>query len=165
MILNANHWEDYVAYISKIRREKEAKEKRIVKKKEKERAIDRHNSSVKSISKQYATEMQNCPSELEIRMKQFLDNQGITYDFQRVFNIKDRDGRIKKFFIADFYVPSRNLVIETDGKFHDEQSDYDEIRTQILQHFYPNIRVIRWRWYDFQSLKKLKELTALLKGK
>lgn len=164
MIRNASYWEDYVAYVRKKKREAELKEKMAVKKKDKERLLKQHNSSISGISKKYSTDMQENPSELEKRMKDFLDNKGITYDFQRVFNIKDSKGVIKKFFIADFYIPSKNLVIETDGKFHEDQADYDEIRTQILQHYYPNIKVLRWRWYDFQSLRKLKELTAILKG-
>lgn len=136
--------------------------KKQLKKKEKERLLRQHNSSMTGIAKRHAVDMRSNPSELEKKMLLFLDNRGVIYDFQRVFNIKDREGRITKFFIVDFFIPKKNLIIETDGKFHDEQIYYDEIRTQLLQHSYPGIKVLRWRWQDFQSLRKLKELASLL---
>jgi very-short-patch-repair endonuclease len=137
--------------------------KKQIKKKEKWRLLKQHNSSMSSIAKRHAASMRNNPSELEKKMLLFLNNRGVIYDFQRVFNIKYREGKIIRFFIVDFYIPKKNLVIETDGKFHGGQVYYDEIRTQLLQFSYPNIKVIRWRWQDFQSIKKLKELAAMLK--
>ncbi|MFH1385211.1 MAG: endonuclease domain-containing protein [Candidatus Omnitrophota bacterium] len=41
------------------------------------------------------------------------------------------DGK-KRFFIADFYCSEYNLVIEIDGKIHERQKDYDEMRTYIM---------------------------------
>ena len=160
---DANSWEDYTSYTLKKKREEMLREQRATKKKNKERVLRQHNSSVKGIAKKYANDMQKNPSELEKRMKDFLDNKGVVYDFQRVFNIKDKKGKIKKFFIADFYIPSCNLIIETDGKFHEDQSDYDEIRTQLIQHFYPNVKVLRWRWHDFESLNKMRSLISILR--
>lgn len=159
---DANYWEYCNERAVKKRKKEESRRKKIAKKKEKERRIIKHNSSVNNTAIGFANSMKENPSELEKRMKDFLDNKGIIYDFQKVFTITDKTGKIKQFFIVDFYIPSKNLVIETDGKFHEKQEDYDEIRTQILQHFYPNIKVIRWRWHDFESLKKLKELSAQL---
>jgi len=41
------------------------------------------------------------------------------------------DGR-KRFFVADFYCSEHKLVIEIDGKIHERQNDYDELRTYII---------------------------------
>jgi very-short-patch-repair endonuclease len=39
----------------------------------------------------------------------------------------------RRFFIADFYCHQYRLVIEMDGKVHDYQKEYDEIRTVIIK--------------------------------
>jgi len=135
------------------------------KKEERMRWIKEYNSSISETAEEYAKDMQKNPSELESRMKQLLDSKNIVYDFQRVFNIKYKNGRIRAFYIADFYVPSSNLIIETDGKFHDKQVEYDDMRTKNIQHSYPNIKVLRWRWNDFRSIRKLKKLNSMLSGK
>jgi len=52
------------------------------------------------------------------------------------------DGK-EKFFIADFYCPGLDLIIEIDGGVHEQQQDYDQIRSEILevQH---KLRVVRF---------------------
>jgi very-short-patch-repair endonuclease len=52
--------------------------------------------------------------------------------------------------------------LETDGKFHDEQVEEDKIRTRNITKHYSNIKVIRWRWNDFGSYTKMKELLSVL---
>jgi len=45
-------------------------------------------------------------------------------------------------FIADFYCNQINLVVEVDGGIHEQQKDYDELRTKIInQH---GVKVIRF---------------------
>jgi very-short-patch-repair endonuclease len=46
-------------------------------------------------------------------------------------------------FIADFYCAEKRLLIEIDGKIHDEQKDYDKIRTEIIKT--QVIKVVRFR--------------------
>ena len=48
-----------------------------------------------------------------------------------------------RYFIADFYCAERKLVIELDGKIHENQKEYDEFRTQILNHL--EIQVVRFK--------------------
>jgi len=52
------------------------------------------------------------------------------------------DGR-KRFFIPDFYCSEHKLVIEIDGKIHERQKDYDELRTYIMNTM--GIKVIRFK--------------------
>jgi very-short-patch-repair endonuclease len=45
-------------------------------------------------------------------------------------------------FIADFYCPSAQLILEIDGDVHNQQQQYDEARTEQLQAF--GYRVLRF---------------------
>lgn len=49
-----------------------------------------------------------------------------------------------KFYIMDFYIPSRKLCIEVDGKYHEDekQKELDSIRTKNLNKM--NIEVVRY---------------------
>lgn len=155
-VFNANYLDDYNNYIAK--KNKATKERRPINVDKK--SMQKHNSALKERATEFAEKMANEPSELEKKMQQFLDSQNVVYDFQRVFNIRKKNGRIRKFYIADFYVPSKNLIIETDGAFHDNQVKEDSIRTKQIQRHYPNIKILRWRWHDFESYTKMKNLLS-----
>lgn len=58
--------------------------------------------------------------------------------FPLIFNFDN----INRFFIADFYCSECKLVIEVDGKIHDSQKEYDNLRTQIISQ--RGIKVIRF---------------------
>ncbi|MBI4726891.1 DUF559 domain-containing protein [candidate division TA06 bacterium] len=45
-------------------------------------------------------------------------------------------------FIADFYCNQINLVVEIDGGIHEQQKDYDKLRTEIINLY--GIKVIRF---------------------
>ena len=47
------------------------------------------------------------------------------YEEQKIFYIYADDGWIVRYFIADFYIPEKELIIEVDGKFHNEQKKKD----------------------------------------
>ncbi len=47
----------------------------------------------------------------------------------------------KRFFVADFYCAKLKLVLEIDGKIHERQKDYDEMRTFIINQL--GIKVVR----------------------
>lgn len=161
-ILDANSWEDYSDYAAKkVAKAKRAEKKRITKK-EKQKKLKDQNSTMKGMAKHYAKEMQNEPSALEKRMQEFLDSHGVVYQFQKPLYIKKKNSSIRKFYIADFYIPAINLIIETDGKFHEEQVKQDERRTKDIQKHYPGMKILRWKWYDFESLQKIKSLVKLL---
>lgn len=160
-VYNANYWEETRDYLLKKESNKKnsiLKKAKAKQEKQKKKQKQKHNRKMEKQSTCYAEEMRAEPSFLERRMQQFLDRFGIQYEFQKVLDIKRKDGYIKKFYIADFYIPSKNLIIETDGAFHDNQVEYDENRTKYIQKQYPNIKVLRWRWHDFDSYAKVKNL-------
>ena len=73
-----------------------------------------------------------------VRNRQFLGRK-----FYRQFPIFfDYYGK-NSFFIADFYSHETKLVIEIDGKPHDYQKVYDEMRTIIINEM--GIDVIRFK--------------------
>ena len=63
-------------------------------------------------------------------LKTFLAGK-IDFEFQKIIYTDNK----KHFFIADFYFPSKNLIVELDGEYHDniKQRDKDIWRTQILK--------------------------------
>jgi len=133
------------------------------KKKENKAKIETWNKVVRGYAKAFVKDTIKEPSVLEKKMQEFLDNFGIQYEFQKPLYIKKDNGKIKKFYIADFYIPVKSIIIETDGKFHDDQVKQDEERTAEIRKYYPNMKVIRWRWHDFSSPIKMKNLLNRLR--
>ena len=72
-------------------------------------------------------------------LKTFLTGK-IDFEFQKIIYTDN-----KHFFIADFYIPSKNLIIELDGEYHDDakQQEKDIWRTKILKSL--GYRIIRFK--------------------
>ena len=117
-----------------------------------------HNKEIKTSAEYRANEMKTWPSPLEERMKEFLDKHGIEYESQKIFYIYAEDGWIIRYYIADFYVPSKDIIIEVDGKFHNEQKQKDKTRTRIIQENYPQVEVLRFAWEDISDENTMEEL-------
>lgn len=128
------------------------------------RRIQEHNREVMYSAEYRANEMQVFPSKLEERMIDLLNIYNVEYEFQKIFYIYADDGWIIRYYIADFYIPSSNLIIEVDGKFHDKQKQHDKNRTKEIQSQYPDIEVFRWRWGDFKDEDKMEELRDKIWG-
>ncbi len=67
------------------------------------------------------------------------------------------------FFIADFYCHENRLVVEIDGRSHDYQKDYDELRTHIINDL--GIEVVRFKNEEIEEnmprvLDKIREVLA-----
>jgi very-short-patch-repair endonuclease len=71
----------------------------------------------------------------------------------------------ERFFIADFFCYESRLVIEIDGKKHDDQKDYDELRTHVINHL--GIEVVRFKndEIDNDLNRVLRRLHGLLSGR
>ncbi len=61
----------------------------------------------------------------------------------RLRGLQFRRQQIIDGFIVDFYCHRAGLVVEVDGDVHDEQREYDERPTQVLQQ--RDLRVLRFR--------------------
>ena len=83
--------------------------------------------------------------------------------FHRQHAIKFIIDGCKRFFVADFYCSEHKLVIEIDGKIHERQKDYDEMRTFIMNTM--GIKVIRFKNEEVKNncesvVSKLKKVLA-----
>lgn len=52
---------------------------------------------------------------------------------RKYFTYKFRRQHIVKGFVVDFYCHELKLAIEIDGKVHDNQKEYDELRQQLIE--------------------------------
>jgi very-short-patch-repair endonuclease len=76
--------------------------------------------------KQYARSLRNNPTCGERKLWKYLKgNQFLNLDFHRQKPIDN--------FIADFFCPKLNLIIEINGSSHDLKYEYDKYREQKLQ--------------------------------
>ena len=124
--------------------------------------IQNHNKEIIAQAEYRAGEMIAFPSKLEERMMSFLDDLGVCYEFQKIFYIYADDGWIIRYYIADFYVPDKNIIIEVDGKFHDRQRLHDKHRTKMIQEHYPDVEVLRYTWNDLSNSDRMEELRWIL---
>jgi very-short-patch-repair endonuclease len=73
------------------------------------------------------------PAELlfwnKVRKRQFM---GLRFNRQFIIQHSNVLGK-KSYFIPDFFCFERKIIVEIDGKIHDQQKEYDEIRTTILK--------------------------------
>ncbi|HEV8538120.1 MAG TPA: endonuclease domain-containing protein [Bacteroidota bacterium] len=91
-----------------------------------------------------------------VRNRQLLDTK--FYRHHPIFFERDR---IAAFIIVDFYCHDPRFVIEIDGKSHDYQKDYDELRTYMINSL--GIPVYRFKNEEFENnmaevLSRLKEI-------
>lgn len=120
--------------------------------------IEIHNREVIASAEYRASQMDTWPSPLEERMKNFLDENYVEYEPQKIFYIYADDGWIVKYYIADFFIPNANIIIEVDGKFHDDHKQHDKMRTKEIQEQYPEIAVLRYKWKDLDDMDKMDDL-------
>ena len=92
-------------------------------------------------------------------LKTFLTGK-IDFEFQKIIYTDN-----KHFFIADFYIPSKNLIIELDGEYHDNttQQNKDIRRTQLLHSL--GYRVIRFKNKQITESKNLFWVLNIIENK
>ena len=122
-----------------------------------------HNREVRFSAETRAAEMEMFPSPLEEKMKQFLIGHNIRFESQKIFYIYADDGWIIRYYIADFYIPDRDIIIEVDGKFHDKHKQHDKMRTKEIQSQYSRVEVLRYQWNDLKDKEKMENLLNRVK--
>ena len=92
-------------------------------------------------------------------LKTFLTGK-IDFEFQKIIYTDN-----KHVFIADFYIPSKNLIIELDGEYHDnaKQQNKDIWRTQLLHSL--GYRVIRFKNKQITESKNLFWVLNIIENK
>ena len=110
------------------------------------------------ILKEHARRMRNNPTDAEAYLWKQLKAQGLGASFKRQCVILD--------FIADFYCPSANLIIEVDGGYHlqEEQLKLDEEREDRLRaKGYNTLRFTNEQvLFDIDNV--IKDITTMIHG-
>src|SRR5262245_54274933 len=81
-----------------------------------------------------AREMRQQPAPAEQKLWNCLRNRQLNgFKFRRQYAV-DR-------YVADFYCPQCNLIVELDGDSHEVRKEHDELRTEVLrQHGFDVVR-------------------------
>ena len=92
-------------------------------------------------------------------LKTFLTGK-IDFEFPKIIYTDN-----KHFFIADFYIPSKNLIIELDGEYHNDakQQDKDIWRTKLLNSL--GYRVIRFKNKQIIESRDLSWILNIIENK
>jgi len=100
--------------------------------------------SIKKRALAVAKDLRNNQTKAEKVIWNYLkDKKIIGYKFLRQHPLYYEFWGKTKFFIADFYCSKLKLIVEIDGGVHETQSDYDNLRTEILN-LQKKIKVIRF---------------------
>lgn len=100
-------------------------------------------------------ELRRLQTKSEKAFWELVRNRNLGVKFLRQFAISFEYEDKNRFFIADFYCSEKKLVVEIDGKIHEKQKDYDELRTQIINRL--GIRVIRFTNEEIEDMDCVKE--------
>lgn len=125
---------------------------------ENKQSILKHNAYEQKLAKTYSVKMMLNPSPLEDRMANYFNVRGIEYVTQKPFFITDKNGKIIKFFIADFYIPNAKLIVEVDGKFHKNEQEYDNLRDELIKEQYKGTTIVRLTWHDLDDQNYLNRI-------
>jgi very-short-patch-repair endonuclease len=87
----------------------------------------------------------------ELRSNTTKEEKMLWYDFLSKYPVRFLRQRPIGRYIADFYCPVRKLVIEIDGKSHEQENakEYDSIRTDYFNSL--GIKVIRFGNEDIKN--------------
>lgn len=87
-------------------------------------------------------------TEAELKLWSKIRKKRLGYGFRRQYSIGP--------YIVDFYCPRKRLVIELDGKQHQDTQEYDEYRTEYFKSL--NMKVVR-----FWNKEVLKDINKVVK--
>ena len=113
---------------------------------------------------QFSTELTMNATSAEKHFYKILESLGIKFWFQYPIFNKDRSGNIKKFYIADFYLPDSNTIVEIDGGYHNsrEQKLWDTIRSWKIKENHKNVSIVRiTNGTVFNGIKLMKVLNEI----
>jgi very-short-patch-repair endonuclease len=103
-----------------------------------------------------AKKLRNSPTQSEKILWEVLRKRKLGgYRFLRQHPLYyDHENNNHFFFIPDLYSPELKLIIELDGKIHEQQQDYDEKRDEILKErgFYI-LRILNEEVNDIEAVK------------
>lgn len=112
--------------------------------------------SIGDVIEGYKNQNENRNNICEEKMKSILSDMGIDYEYQKVFCID------KKFYIADFYIPSNNVILEVDGASHDDMKGLIRDRERDNAFARHGVLTVRFRTYEVVEIIKVKHVLSKL---
>lgn len=93
-----------------------------------------HNAGMSGIAKEINKELKDRATPAEVKFKEIAKLKNLNLKFQYRINIYSKNGRIRKFYFADFCDTRHRLIFEIDGEYHNtvEQAKKDKQRTRAL---------------------------------
>ena len=104
----------------------------------------------------YKNQNENRNDICEAKMKVILSDIGIEYEYQKVFCINN------KFYIADFYIPNNNVIIEVDGASHDDIKGLTRDRERDNAFARHGVLTVRFRTYEVVDENPVKDVLKKL---
>ncbi len=86
----------------------------------------RKEKSMHYVKKEFARSLRKEATREERKVWNTLRNR-------QFLNLKFRRQHVIEGFVVDFYCHELRLAIEIDGKIHDKQKEYDEIRQTLIE--------------------------------
>lgn len=68
----------------------------------------------------------------------------------------------KKIYYGDFFFPSKNILIELDGKQHEETVEYDKIRDQHIMEYH-KVETIRISYTEYMNKSKVTTVLNVIR--
>ena len=68
----------------------------------------------------------------------------------------------KKIYYGDFFFPNKNILIELDGKQHEETVEYDKIRDQHIMEYH-KVETIRISYTEYMNKSKVTTVLNVIK--
>ena len=110
----------------------------------------KRNPESKIIAKKLCRELRRNATKSEKILWEVLRNRGFqNKKYYRQYPIFFEYDGTERFFVADFYCHEDKEVIEIDGKIHDYQKDYDELRTFIINSL--GMKVMRFKNEEIEN--------------
>jgi hypothetical protein len=112
------------------------------------------------------------PTQLEKRMRRFLNRNHVKYLFQAIMykELYGNDNYVEAFYIAPFYFPNKKIALvmeDSPSKMTQEERDYiasvNGLRTYNIRDISKNIQELRITEEDFNCPTFNQELFALLR--
>jgi very-short-patch-repair endonuclease len=96
-------------------------------------------------------------SYMESSFQQWLDAH-IKIEYIMEYQIYNKE--LKKYYYADFYFPTKSLIIELDGTQHKNTIEADSIRDNYIRSL--GLTIIRVSYYEYKKKLKIPLIVSLL---
>jgi len=154
-VMSSSDVEEIHEIIQSVLGRKNAKIK--VKEKTNLKKADKATTSKREVAEKFREDLIKKQTPSELKFKAVLKSLNLDYEFQRIFYTN------KSFFIADFYIPSKNVIFEIDGGYHKDtkQKSKDAIRSKELKKFVKKVHRISNECVNDETFARSKVLSLI----